>query len=68
MHIPELGSIWEARDGRRVQIIKIVQKATFLGGWWAELYVLPPYKSRQKKHTQADMTSFMSGFYKQELQ
>lgn len=64
---PEIDSIWVAKDGRKVRIVKITHTQHVKGGWWANLFVLPPYAYRQRRKTEANAESFSSGFYKLEV-
>jgi hypothetical protein len=63
---PEIDSIWLAKDGRRVRICKIINTVWTQTGWTAKLFVLPPHTYRQRRWTQAEGSSFTSGFYKLE--
>lgn len=67
LRYPEIDSIWVAKDGRRVRICKITHTQHVPGGWWADLFVLPPYRYRQRRQTTANAEYFSSGFYTLEV-
>jgi hypothetical protein len=66
--VPEIDSIWKAKDGRRVRVCKITETPHVKGGWWATLFVLPPRSYRQRVMTTANAESFSSGFYTLEVE
>lgn len=60
---PDIGSLWQAKDGRVVRVVEVVESDMATGGWWVKLNVLPPYLPRQRKQSSASGEHFVSGFF-----
>lgn len=62
---PEIDSIWKAKDGRRMRVCKITE-SEMDDGYWAHMFVLPPYEKHQRRRTRVSDEYFTSGFLKLE--
>ena len=63
---PKVGSVWLARDGRRMKVRNIKHSPWAIDGWWAEMDVLPPYAPRQRRTSSQSSRNFSDGFLVEE--
>jgi len=59
---PAIGSIWLAKDGRRLKVVNVLKTNRLAHQWKVDLDVLPPHIFRQRRRTILEIHSFIDGF------